>query len=189
MRPAAPPGRCRGTYTEPRVALAAEILGAIVVMIAISAIVSIGRGRAAGGRFPAAPAGALLLAIIGAVALCSGLVPRIRTLDRDHALYAGFTLAEANAYGGGTLGMNEGFLAFAAEHIPAHARVYVACSPTCGSFSDWFGFRLTPRVLEPSASQAQWALLYQVTPAAAGVTHGWRIIPFTPGFALAQAVR
>jgi len=164
-------------------ALASEILGVVVLAIVIHRSV----GTAG---LPIVASGAVLIAAVSGLSFWSGLWPEIRGLVQSHDADAKLTLEQSNTEGGALFGVNEGFMAFADHTIPRQARVFIECGQheaTCGSEQDWFGFRMTPRVLVTTPSKAQWAIFYNADAAREPFARGWRILPFASGFALAEA--
>jgi len=167
-------------------ALAAEIVGTMMVALVISRFAS-------DGKLPLITAAALLLVIVCAVNFWSGAWTVGNGLIHDHSANAALTLEQSNTEAGADFPINEPFMAFADHTIPRHARLYVDCNQPagglCGAEQDWFGFRMTPRLLVTSPIQAQWAIFYNVDATKASFAKGWRMISYAPGFALAQRPR
>jgi hypothetical protein len=119
----------------------------------------------------------IAVAIAGAAFWFQGY-PALRTLLDEHGANEGLTAIQANADAGGSFPADQGFLEWAARHLPLNARVYLACAGHCPA--EWVTFSLAPRVFVTKPSQAQYALFYDVAPSSAPYANHKLLDVFAP---------
>lgn len=163
--------------------LLVEVLGVLVLGGVLSGLAGLGQMR------PTLASTVMVAVVVIGLNFWANVWPQTRGFVQAHNANAQLTREQANAAGGAAFSVNEPFMAYAADLIPSHARVFIDCGPhkkPCIG-QDWFTFRLTPRVFVAHPEQAQWAIFYGDNAAGERFALGWSVHQFAPGFAVAHA--
>jgi hypothetical protein len=125
--------------------------------------------RGLGASWPAALATAA--AVLGLVAFGSSAWTQGRAYLNERKVNVDVTPAAARAAGGGPFPAREDILKVVDEQIPKDDTVFLECrDPACGGgLNLWITYRLAPRIFTGTPREADWVLLYNATPAQAGL--------------------
>ena len=134
-----------------------------------------------GSPVPFATGLTAIAAVVGAISFWGGVWGSGKGLIDAHDANARMSELQARNAGGVIARADEGFLSWAAVHIPKGARVYLECGlPTqcLRGRNEWITYQLLPHLFVPSPRAADYVLFYYVDPRRFAYARGWKLLRY-----------